>query len=202
MRADDLSALLNNELGETVSYQFEAGTRAVAGSPAVLVHGSYAVAVHSDADGYRLSFWWNDREQAHGWSTSVALVARAADSWVQGIGLERLSADYPFVKFSELQLAYERGQAKEFQWNALLNGPGEAYRELVEIASRDSVLSKLFPQLGHRFVLSRSEYSEDVLASIFLVRPGWFVIFRRNGEGVEFEGDAQAMVSYLSNRLR
>ncbi|MBR7826392.1 hypothetical protein KDK95_08770 [Actinospica sp. MGRD01-02] len=202
MQVNDLSALLNAELGAEALYRFEAGVRAVAGSPAVLTHEEYAVAVHTNADGYRLSFWWKGRELGHGWSASVASIARAADKWVREVGLEHLSAEFPFVTFTGLQLAYEQGRATEFQWQALLGGAGGAYRELIELASRDSVLSALFPQTGHRLALLQSEDSSDALASIFAVRPGWFVVYQQGGEDVEFEGGAEAMVSYLSNKLK
>lgn len=201
MQVNDLSALLNSELGAEAQYRFVAGARAVAGSPAVLAHEDYAVAVHINAEGYRLSFWWKGREQAHGWAASAASVARATDSWVRGVGLKRLSAAFPFVKFSDLQLAYEEGRAKEFQWRTLLDGADEAYGELIELASRDSVLSRLFPQIGHRLALFQTEYSSDALSSIFIIRPGRFVIYRKGGKDVEFEGGAREMVSYLSDKL-
>jgi hypothetical protein len=131
---------------------------------------------------------------------------------VRGAGLERLAAEFPFVKFSGLQLAFEQGLAKEFQWRQLLGKKDDdVYYEVMELASRDSVLGGMYPLLGHKFVLLRDEYSDDALASIFVTRPGWFRIYERAGEGaefeedapvpVEFEGDAQAMVAYLSRKL-
>jgi hypothetical protein len=63
------------------------------------------------------------------------------------------------------------------------------------------VLSRLFPHLGHRFALSVDEYSRDILVAVFAYRPGWFVIYNREGDGFEFEGTAAQMVGYLVDRL-
>lgn len=211
MKDNDLSESLNNELGDGVPYRFEMRQKVIGGSSAVLIHEGYAVAVHPHDDGYLLYFWWNGRNQAHGRTSSVASVVRATESWVGGAGLERLAAEFPFVKFSGLQLAFEQGLAKEFQWRQLLGKKDSVYYKVMELASRDSVLGGMYPLLGHKFVLLRDEYSDDALASIFVTRPGWFRIYEQADEGaefeedapvpVEFEGDAQAMVSYLSRKL-
>jgi hypothetical protein len=201
MQDRDLSAVLNAELGDESLYRFAPGSRAVAGSPAVLAHESYSIAVHLNADGYRLSFWRTGRELAHGWASSVSSVVGAAVLWAEGSGLERLSAAYPFVKFSELQLAYEQGRAKEVQWRIVLESASAGYRELVDLASKDKFLGELFPQLGHRFTLSENENSDHALASVFLARPEWFVIFRPDGEGFEFEGGVGVVISYLLSKL-
>jgi hypothetical protein len=211
VKVNDLSESLNHELGDGVPYRFETRQKVIGGSPAVLIHEGYAVEVHPHDDGYLLYFWWNGRNQAHGRTSSVAAVARATASWVRGTGLERLAAEFSFVQFSGLQLAFGQGLAKEFQWRQLLGKQDSVYHEVMDAASRDRVLGGMYPLLGHKFVLLRDEYSDDALASIFVTRPGWFRIYEQAGEDaefeedapvpVEFEGDAQAMVSYLSRKL-
>ncbi|MEO3748033.1 hypothetical protein [Plantactinospora sp. B5E13] len=152
---------------------------------------------------YLLSFHWNGRQQAHGQTPDISAAADSARRWAEGFDLESLAAAHPFIEFSGLQLAYERGVAVEFQWAELLNAVEEeerAFRDLVILASRDDFLKQLFPRLGHRFALSANEYSQGILVAVFVYRPGWFVIYGDDG-AFEFEGDARQVVDYLGHRL-
>jgi len=193
----ELSVQLNRQLGEEVPYRFTAQGRDIA----VLAHAGYAVTVHiHHDDGYLVYFRRGGQELAHGKALNIESAARAADSWVRGAGLERLYEEFPFVNFTQLQLAYEQGRAREVQWQIVLD-TRDSYEELVELASKNSILGGLFPRLGHKFVLFRDEYSDVPIASIFVVRPGWFRIYRQAGGGIEFEGEAAGMVSYLADKL-
>jgi hypothetical protein len=78
----DLSESLNNELGDGVTYRFEMRQKVIGSSLAVLAHEGYAVAAHPHDDGYLLYFWQNGRNQAHGYTSSVASVVRATEFWV------------------------------------------------------------------------------------------------------------------------
>lgn len=97
-----------------------------------------------------------------------------------------MSDAYPFVKYSDFQLAYERGEGREFQWQAILNaveGSHSHFRELVHLASEEPALRRLFPQIGHRFALSENEYSQHLLFWAFVIRPEWYRIHTKNGDG-------------------
>ncbi|BCB83927.1 hypothetical protein [Phytohabitans suffuscus] len=79
-----------------------------------MAHESRAVSVLLNPPGYLLSYLWNGLKQAQGTTPEISSAAGSAVLWMEGVGLERLAADFPFVEFPELQLAYERGDAKEF----------------------------------------------------------------------------------------
>ena len=66
--------------------------------------------------------------------------------------MRRWLPGWPFVEFSELQLAYERGDALATQWRIVRSHPSELYREVVELASGDPTVSRFFPGLGHNFL--------------------------------------------------
>lgn len=174
-----------------------------AAGAAFLAHSDRFVNVLAGDGSFLLSFHWKGRQQAHGLAPDIVSAAGAARRWVEGAGLTSLAAAYPFVRFSGLQLAYERGTAVEFQWAALLDATGQdAYRDLVVLASRNDVLRRLFPHLGHRFVLSADEHSDGILVAVFVHSPGRFVIYDDGGgDRFEFEGDAAQTVAYLAIRM-
>lgn len=204
MSEKNLVGALNGELDHSLALKFTVGIASAGTAVAVLSVGERFVNVIDNDGSYLLSFNWKERQQAHGQTSDISHVADAARRWVEGSGLEDLAADHPFIKFSGLQLAYERGTAAEYQWAALLASVEEEdhiFRGLVLLASRDSVLNRFSPRLGHRFALSVDEYSDGILVAVFVRRPGRFVIFG-DDDGVEFEGDAAQMVDYLVARLR
>jgi hypothetical protein len=164
--------------------------------------------------GLIVNFFDCRRTMAHGHTDEVGPIVRACVSWLDDVGLQQLGAEYPFVRFSELQLAYEQGTALETQWQILLRDGSGLYGELIGLARKDPVLGTLFPHAGHRFVLAEDEFSSDELAGVFFVADGRYRIYRRGAgaqaEGgtdqevvpeVEFEGDAGAIIGYLSGRL-
>jgi hypothetical protein len=206
MQNKELADALNVELGGGSPYRFVADRREQGSGTAILTHGDRDVAVHSAAGGgYRCTFWWKGRQQAHGTTAEISSVAGAACLWADGAGLSGLSAGHPFVEYSGIQLAYERGDAVELQWRTVLQdveGGYQNYRELVILASEEPVLRRRFPRLGHRFVLSENEYSKDALFSIFLIRPGWFASFTSDGSGFEFEGTARDVVAIMTQAIR
>ncbi|GAB1643677.1 hypothetical protein [Krasilnikovia sp. MM14-A1259] len=112
---------------------------------------------------------------------------------------------HPFVGYSEFQLAYERGDALEYQWQVVLQdveGNFRNYRDLVILASEEPGLRRRFPRLGHRFVLSENEDSANALFSIFMIRPGWYASYTSDGRGFEFEGTAREIVAIMTQSIR
>lgn len=206
MGDQDFDAVLNAELGEGSPYRFTAHYRSHGYMLVMLDHETRGVVVHPpDECGNRCEFWWKDRQQARGCTAEVAAIAGAARLWAEGAGLLELSTRYPFVKFSDLQLAYEQGNAREFQWRTVLQdaeGLFANYSELVRLASENPTLRRLFPQVGHRFVLSENEDSTDVLFSVFMIRPDWYAIYAKDGDGFEVEGEARKIVEFLTSAVR
>ncbi|MEV8504290.1 DUF6193 family natural product biosynthesis protein [Actinoplanes sp. NPDC051475] len=210
----DLASVLNAELGADSPYRFVADQPGQDDSTAKLTHENRVVAAYSSkAGGYRCTFWWKGRKQAHGMTAEIPSVADAARLWVEGVGLSRLSAAHPFVQYHDIELAYERGEAVEYQWRAVLRDvEGDdfhGYRELVTLASEEPVLRRCFPRLNHRFVLSENEDNEDVLITIFLIRPEWFAKFGPGGGEDdlelpvrEFEGTAREAVAMMAQAIR
>lgn len=208
---DDVAALLVAEVGDGHAYTLTSASP----STCVIALGDRRARVMRATHGLLLHFF--DRvEMAHGHTKESRLAVRACVRWLDGSNLQQLRVEYPFVRFSELQLAYEQGTAVETQWQILLrNGPGGHLNgELIELAWRDPFLGKLFPYAGHRFVLHEDEYSSE-LVGVFFVTDGRYRIYRRGpvattaekAEGdvaaeIEFEGGASAIVEYLSERLR
>ncbi|MBM2621004.1 hypothetical protein JIG36_36440 [Actinoplanes sp. LDG1-06] len=198
----DLVGALNEALGRRLPAAFRPGSAGVA----YLTLADRSVSV-LDLDGtYSLSFGWRGRQQAHGSVSDPAAIADAARRWVEGAGLESLAAAHPFVKYSGLQLAYERGNALDYQWAALLeavDGDYSSFRELAVLASQNEVLRRLFPQWGHRLALFPDEFSDRILVAVFAHRPGWYVVYAPGDDpSVEFEGAADRMVDYLVTRFR
>lgn len=202
MSEQSLATVLNSHLSTELPCPFGTPNEAAADTLAVLTHGDHTVAVHLVVDGYLVKFWKSNREQAWGKTSDITALMDGARLWIEGVGLERLATAHPFVHYSGLQLAHERGDAKEYQWRAILDGVHDnLLKELVVLASRNEVLRDLFPHVGHRFALSENENSKDVLVSVFPVRDDWYRIYGHGEDDVEFEGNAAETVDYLVNRL-
>ena len=205
MESQELTAGLNGELGSDPPYRFVAGRPGPGGATAVLKQGDRAVTVlSSTVHGYLCFFRWKRREQAHGATAEIRSVVGAARSWIDGADLRGLSTGHPFVEYSDFQLAYERGDAVDFQWQVVLQQIEEDYghyRDLVILASAEPVLRKCLPRLGHRFALFENEDSESPLFSIFMIRPGWYASYAPDGESFAFEGTAREVVATMTQDL-
>ena len=203
MPGRDLAALLNDALGRDLPQRF-AVTGRVAFAPAVMRAGDRMAAVHPHGSEYRLEFGWKGAGQARGVTPDAASAAGAAALWIGGSGLEELAARYPFVEFSTLALARECGDAVDHQWRTMLESverDHEGYHDLITAASENAVLRGCFPYLGHRFALAEDAFTHDVLVTVIMIRPDWYAS-RRLGEGFEFEGDANAAVVYMVDKVR
>jgi hypothetical protein len=203
MLADqDLVVRLNGELGRDLPRRF-AMERAVAFAPAVMRVADRTAAVHPRTSGHWLEFWWKSAEQAHGVTPDLASAAGAAVLWTGGAGLEELAARYPFVEYSALALARERGDAVEYQWRKMLElveRDYENHRDLVTAASENAVLRGLFPYLGHRFALAEDAFTGDVLVTVIMIRPDWYASYQPE-KRLEFEGDATAAVAFMVDKV-
>ena len=173
-------------------------------APAVMRAADRMAAVHPSGSGHRLEFGWKGAGQAHGVTPDLSSAAGAAVLWTGGAGLEELAVRYPFVEYSALALARERGDAVEYQWRIMLElveRDYESHRDLVTAASENDVLRGLFPYLGHRFALAEDAFTGDVLVTVIMIRPDWYASNRLE-EGFEFEGDATAAVAYMVDKVR
>ncbi|MEU0556767.1 hypothetical protein [Dactylosporangium sp. NPDC006015] len=160
--------------------------------------------MHPHGSEFRLEFGWKTAGQAHGVTPDPVSAAGAAALWIGGSGLEELAARYPFVEFSAIALARERGDAVEHQWRKMLEsveGDPGGFHDLITAASENAVLRGCFPYLGHRFALAEDAFTPDVLVTAFLIRPGWYAS-NRLAEGWGFEGDANAAVAYMVDKVR
>jgi hypothetical protein len=206
MDGHDLAAALNGELGADSPSHFLLPRPDRDNGVTVLTHGDRAVSVYfSGSNGFYCGFWWKGREQAHGWTQEIPSAAGAARLWIDGADLRGMSTAHLFVEYSDFQVAYEQGDAVEFQWQRVLeqvDGDYGSFRELVRLASEEPDLRRRFPQLGHKFVLSENEDSRDVLFSIFMIRPEWYASYKKDGSGFEFEGTARDVVDIMLRAIR
>jgi hypothetical protein len=128
----DLVSELNRELSNT-TLEFTVSDLSAGSVVAVLTHEERSVGVFKSSGFYLMSYYWKEQQQAHGKALDIYSAADSARRWAEGSGLESLSAAHPFVTFSGLQLARERGNAVEFQWMALLDlveGDWASFRDL------------------------------------------------------------------------
>ena len=109
--------------------------------------------------------------------------------------------DWPFVKFTELQLAYERGDALQTQWRILGRDATPVYREVVELAAEDPTVSRFFPTLGHNFLFMVNEFSSEILASVVFERPGWYHLYVHGNDEAVVKADASTVVARLAVQL-
>ncbi|MFI8181239.1 hypothetical protein OG539_08650 [Actinacidiphila glaucinigra] len=163
--------------------------------------GRSSVSVLPGVDTYILSFRRDAWEWAHGATPDRHRVAQAAVAWVTGTGLEEMAARWPFVRFSELQLAYERGDPLETQWRIVRRDASELYREVVEPAARHPVVSRFFPGLGHNFLFMPHAFSSEVLASVIFETDGRFRLYAPGRQGPVHVGPAPRVVDVLAEHL-
>ncbi|MFI7596711.1 DUF6193 family natural product biosynthesis protein [Actinoplanes sp. NPDC049681] len=202
----DLATVLNAQLDADSPCRFMTDRPGQDDSTAIMTLEDRAVAVHVTADGdYLCEFWRKDRNQARGTTADASSVVDASCLWVEGVGLSRLSAAHPFVEYFDLELAYERGEAVEYQWRVVLREVEDdfhGYGELVALAAEEPVLRRRFPRLGHRFVLFENADSKDPLFSIFMIRPEWYATYTPDGSAFDFEGTAREAVAMMTQAIR
>ncbi|MFG2662571.1 DUF6193 family natural product biosynthesis protein, partial [Streptomyces sp. NPDC048425] len=98
-----------------------------------------------------VSFWERGVMMAKGTTTSLDAVVSAIGAWQSGATLARLKTACPFVDYSPLAEAYERGDAVEAQWTIYRQTTApHVDHELIEAAYAQPQLRALFPFHSHR----------------------------------------------------
>jgi hypothetical protein len=197
----ELVAALNAELGADSAYLFTTSRERPERGPVSVTDGRSRVPVLTANETYILTFVRGDRGWAHGATRDKGAVARAAQAWIAGTGLEEMAARWPFVEFSELQLAYERGDALATQWRIVRSHPSELYREVVELASGDPTVSRFFPGLGHNFLFMPNAFDSRILASVAFQAPGRFRLWTPDAAEPLCEGDPATVIAALADLL-
>ncbi|MEU1192963.1 hypothetical protein [Streptomyces sp. NPDC005859] len=197
----ELVAALNGELGADSPHRFTTSRERPARGPVSLTDVRYGVSVLTGDDTYLLTFLRENRGWAHGATQDKHLLVAAARAWLAGTGLEEMAARWPFVEFSELQLAYERGDALDTQWRIVRRSGSEPYREVVELAAEHSTINRFFPALGHNFLLQPGPFDSWILASVAVQTPGRFRLWTPDAEEPLAEGDATSMIAELVELL-
>ncbi|MGW1724464.1 hypothetical protein ACWCQK_16200 [Streptomyces sp. NPDC002306] len=152
-------------------------------------------------DAYALSFVRDGWGWAHGATQDKRLVAEAARAWLAGTRLEEMAARWPFVNYSELQLAYERGDELETQWRIVRRDGAELYRDVVELAAENPVVRGFFPGVGHNLLFMRHAFTHDIVASVVFHRPGKFRLHVPGHPGPLAEGDPATVIAELADLL-
>jgi hypothetical protein len=73
-----------------------------------------------------LEFWSRRVCMAHGRTDDLRAVAGAMNTWQSGARVRDLSSAWPFVRFSALAEAHERGEAAEYTWRQYRENPQQA----------------------------------------------------------------------------
>lgn len=197
----ELVAALNAELGADSPYLFTPSRERPARGPVSVTDGRSRVSVLTGDDTYILTFLRGDRGWAHGATLDKGLVARAALAWLAGTGLEEMASRWPFVEFSELQLAYERGDALQTQWRIVRARPSELYREVVELASDDPTVSRFYPLIDRNFLVRPNAFDSRILASVAFQAPGRFRLWTPDAAEPLYEGDPATLIARLADLL-
>ncbi|WP_107440576.1 DUF6193 family natural product biosynthesis protein [Streptomyces sp. SAT1] len=98
-----------------------------------------------------VNFWERGVMMAKGTTTSLDAVVSAIGAWQSGATLARLKPACPFVDYSPLAEAHERGDAVEAQWASYRHTTARHVdHELIEAAYTQPQLRALFPFHSHR----------------------------------------------------
>ncbi|WP_406481255.1 DUF6193 family natural product biosynthesis protein [Streptomyces platensis] len=98
-----------------------------------------------------VNFWERGVMMAKGTTTSLDAVVSAIGAWQSGATLARLRSACPFVDYSPLAEAHERGDAVEAQWTSYRHTTARHIdHELIEAAYAQPQLRALFPFHSHR----------------------------------------------------
>lgn len=99
---------------------------------------------------FTMEFWSSGVCMAQGNTADLAAVAAATHAWQSGARVRDLSTGSPFVHYSALAEAHERGEAAEFTWQSFHENPRQApqltaLHAFVTLAIRESRLRELMP---------------------------------------------------------
>jgi hypothetical protein len=139
----------------------------------------------------------NLRPWAAGGTDDLRTVVKALDAWRKGASLVELNAQFPFLGYDELSLAYENGDPVATQWDSLFrHEERNSLREMLRAAYADDHLRSLFPYLSMgRFGLTRDHTSR--MGGGITISPlgevGYRVEEYPSGKQVEVESLEQAI---------
>jgi len=79
---------------------------------------------------FGLSLWGQGVEYLNGWTDSLPEAAAALDTWLSGRrpAGDELAAGFPFLGLKAYAAAYERGEAIELRWSAMLQERPSSHR--------------------------------------------------------------------------
>ncbi|MFE2886141.1 hypothetical protein ACUXZZ_29875 [Streptomyces graminifolii] len=197
----ELAEALNAELGAESPNLFTTSPTRPDRGPVSVTDGRSRVSVLTADETYLLTFLRGAKGWAHGSCLDRRQVAETARAWLAGTGLEEMAARWPFVEFSELQLAYERGDALETQWRIVRRDATEFYRDVVDLAADHPTVSRFFPGLGHNFLFMPDAYDSRLLASVAFQKPGHFRLHAPGHPDPLAEGDPSTVIARLAELL-
>jgi hypothetical protein len=96
---------------------------------------------------YMSDFWRNGVCVAHASIDNISDLAKVIDFWLkENVSTQALAEEFSFVKPDNQAKAFDDNNEVEYTWNCILqNGNSLELEEFVQLASRDEILSKLFP---------------------------------------------------------
>ncbi|MER7753211.1 hypothetical protein [Kitasatospora sp. NPDC097643] len=195
-----LAAALNAELDQEQPVRFTGPPAPRAEFSALIGDDRSTANVDLAVDRYVVRFNRQGLEWAAGSTADRRSVVAATTAWLSGAGLEQLAREWPFVEFSELQLAYERGDALETQWRIVRRDASPLLREVVELAWAAPTVRRFFPLSGHNLLFTAGEHSSAVLASVMFVGPGTYRLYAGRREP-EVEAAAAQVIARLAELL-
>lgn len=169
--------------------------------------GRFSIGTASLVRCFLIDGWSRGVRLVWGKSTDLTAVARAAAAWRGGSALRQIREVSPFVEFSELSEAHERGPADAVavQWRLLRSAPRLAEaRPVLEAAHAHPALRRLLPVLNHGSLhfstCTGYPYSWDV-PYIEPLDSGYRVAGPRRGSIIGTAGTAEDAISLVIDHL-
>jgi hypothetical protein len=96
---------------------------------------------------YLPDFWRDGVCLAHGKTTNIDYLAECIDFWLTtNANTKQLADKFTFVKPNNNAAIYDEGKEVEHKWKSILDDPNrKEIKEFVELAIKNTILSKLFP---------------------------------------------------------
>ncbi len=118
-------------------------------SPMLIVEGDKKVAeIDLDAKGKpsAINFWRYGVSLATASTTNIRDLAEVIDFWLaHDVTTHELAERYRFVYPTDNAKAFDEGTEVEYAWNSLAQNDRLEINEFVKLASKDEILSTLFP---------------------------------------------------------
>ena len=102
--------------------------------------------IGADEKLYLTDFWRDGVCLAHAHTGSISELVNVVNFWLsQNSSTSMLAEKYRFVQPNEKAKAFDENNEVEYTWNCLLNDDIFGLSEFISLASKDEILSKLFP---------------------------------------------------------